>query len=210
MAEKKTEASRQESLTTEDSRAEALRIEIARVEALRAENARLEVLLSEERKKEEEHAESLRLEAAKAREKRAEALRAEEAAISKKAEDAKKSEKYQREKSLQMVRGTFHFPEVPGGCLEFNLKLHKDDDPNKKWTFVDEQSYTVPLYVAKHLRTSGKYPEHAFAQGPDGKSSVKVSRMISRYSFEPDEFVPLEDIGEGQSSKIFTAENVIL
>ena len=128
----------------------------------------------------------------------------------KKHQDKKKTASYEREKSLQLVRGTFHFPEVPGGCLEFNLKLHKDDDPNKKWTFVDEQSYTVPLYVAKHLRTSGKYPEHAFAQGPDGKSAVKVSRMISRYSFEPDEFVPLEDIGEGQSSKIFTAENVIL
>lgn len=123
----------------------------------------------------------------------------------------KKNPTYLRDKDREMVKGIFHFYEVPGGILEFNLKIHKGD-PIEFYSLKDGQIYSIPLGVAKHLNTSGKYPEHEFVPGPDGKqsaSTVKIGRMVSRYGFESLEFLSIDEIGDADPvSSIYTAENI--
>jgi hypothetical protein len=134
---------------------------------------------------------------------------AENAMVSKNTEKKIKNPTYQRDKDRELVKGIFHFYEVPNGILEFNLKIYKGD-PVAFYQLKDGEIYTLPLGVAKHLNTSGKYPEHEHALAPDGKQNIiKVGRMVSRYGFESLEFLPIEDIGDAEPvSSVYTAENI--
>jgi hypothetical protein len=123
----------------------------------------------------------------------------------------KRSSAYQRDKDRELVKGIFHFYEVPGGILEFNFKKHKGD-PIEFYSLKDGEIRSLPLGVAKHLNTAGKYPEHEFIPGPDGKqsaSTVRVGRMVSRFGFESLEFLPVEEIGDAEPvASIYTAERI--
>ena len=123
----------------------------------------------------------------------------------------KKSPAYLRDKDREVVKGIFHFYEVPGGILEFNFKKYKGD-PIEFYSLKDGQIYSLPLGVAKHLNTSGKYPEHEFIPGPDGKqsaSTIRIGRMVSRFGFESLEFLPVEDIGDAEPvASVYTAERI--
>lgn len=118
---------------------------------------------------------------------------------------------YERAKGNELVRGIFHFWEVPGGILEFNHKGKYKGDPVELWVFNDGEERRIPLRIAQHLNTAGKVPEHEHVQTPDGKMVVKVGRITSRFGFESLEFLPIEDIGDSDPvSSVYTAENVIV
>lgn len=101
--------------------------------------------------------------------------------------------KVQRKKDEQPVKGIFRFNEVPGGSIAFVYKAY-DGDEVQKYAFKDGEVCTVPLGVARHLNKSGKYPIHAYKTEEDGKSSIDIGRMVSRYGFQSLEFMDIGDM----------------
>jgi hypothetical protein len=117
---------------------------------------------------------------------------------------------YERAKGNELVRGIFHFWEVPGGVLEFNYKGKYKGDPMEAWVFNDGEERRIPLRIAQHLNSSGKVPESEHVQGPDNKTHVKIGRVYSRYGFESLEFLRIEEIGDSDPvSAVYTVETVV-
>ena len=116
--------------------------------------------------------------------------------------DGKKpSLKFLREKDRQLVRGKFHYNEVPGGVLEFTYNEYKED-PIEKYRLFDGQIYTLPRGVARHLNRNPAYPEYDHVPGnpnmlggfSDDGATMRIKRMVRRCSFESLEFMADEDI----------------
>ena len=107
--------------------------------------------------------------------------------------------KFQRDKEREPVRGKFHFHEVPGGSMEFMFKKFKGD-PLEKFSMVDQQIYTIPLGVAKHLNSNCWYPSYNYKNDENGRPVVTMSEKIRRCSFQSLEFVDIEDVVSAESS----------
>jgi hypothetical protein len=100
---------------------------------------------------------------------------------------------YIKAKDMESVRGIFHFWECKSGVLKFDLMKYKNTKID--WEMVDGQMYTVPLYVAKHLNTTGFVEEEKTVQDPLTLQFRKLKQKRRRYSFESLEFLPPEIIG---------------
>lgn len=106
---------------------------------------------------------------------------------------AKPNYKYLRDKDREMVKGIFHFYEVPGGEMSFSYKCWKED-PVERYNLTDGQVYTLPLGVAKHLNKNCWYPEYEFIRGEDVRSTMKIGKKVRRCSFQSLEFVDIDDL----------------
>ncbi len=116
---------------------------------------------------------------------------------------------YLKAKDLENVRGIFHFWECKGGILKFDLMKYKNTKPD--WEMVDGQMYTVPLYVAKHLNTTGFIEEEKTIQDPVTLGYRKIKQNRRRYSFESLEFLPPEIIGTSTEYEgLVTPDNSII
>ncbi len=100
--------------------------------------------------------------------------------------------KYMKDKDAEMVRGIFHFYEVPGGLLEFPFKEYPGDV--EKYSLEDGKVYTIPRGVARHLNKSGWYPVHTYMQDETGKHTTKIGQKIARYGFSSLEFFDSDDL----------------
>jgi len=123
-------------------------------------------------------------------------------------EKEKPNLKYQRDKDREMVRGIFRFFEVPGGSMNFVFKAYKQD-PVERFDFVDGQTYTIPLGVAKHLNKNGWYPVHSYALDETGKQAMKIGQKVRRFGFQSLEFTEIDDLNIN-NKQIITVENTIL
>lgn len=126
-------------------------------------------------------------------------------------DSAKKKIELQRAKDKEKVRGRFRFHEVPGGILEFVYKAYKGDPVLEYKVSLgtelrDGEVYELPLGVARHLNSSGRIPENMHALDANGKNTVKLKRMVARYGFEPLDFTPVEEVGEPDTSPLYTIE----
>jgi|SRR6185503_19577566 len=108
-------------------------------------------------------------------------------------EQVKVNLKYMRDQDAEMVRGVFHFYEVPGGLLEFVYKAYREDDV-EKYSLEDGKIYNIPRGVARHLNKSGWYPVHAYATDKDGKPVARVGQKVARYGFSSLEFFDSDDL----------------
>jgi hypothetical protein len=113
----------------------------------------------------------------------------------------KPSLKYQRDKDREKVKGIFKFYECPGSELRFSFRKYKED-PVETYKFVDDQIYTIPLGVAKHLNSSGQYPVHEYMQDADGKVSMMVGQKKRRYGFQSLEFVDVDELATAPSEVV--------
>jgi len=118
----------------------------------------------------------------------------------------KKSLRYMRDKDRELVRGIFRFHEVSGGELSFRYKAYKED-PLEKHTFLDGETYTIPLGIARHLNNNCCYPIHRYTQDENGKVSAKIGQKVQRCTFQSLEFVDIE--GLEPAPDIITVEKVI-
>lgn len=109
------------------------------------------------------------------------------------------------DRDLKTVKGMFKFYEIPGGMLEFYFRKYKSV-PTKKYTFWDNQTYEVPLMVAKHLNSSGWYPIHRHAQNDDGTRSQVIGQKVRRYGFTPLDFIV--DAEDELKNSIVTVEKI--
>ena len=116
--------------------------------------------------------------------------------------------KYQRDKDREMVKGIFRFYEVPGGSMSFCFKAYKED-PVERFDFLDGETYTIPLGVAKHLNKNGWYPVHQYAVDEVGKSLMKIGQKVRRFGFQSLEFIDIEDLTLNDK-QIVTVEHTII
>jgi len=112
--------------------------------------------------------------------------------------------KYQRDKDREIVKGIFRFYECPGSQLSFSYRKYKEDDI-ETYTFIDENIYSIPLGVAKHLNTNGSYPVHEYLKDEKGSVSMKIGKKIRRFGFQSLEFVDVEELA-GDQNEIVTVE----
>lgn len=108
-------------------------------------------------------------------------------------EKVKQNLRYQQDKDKEMVKGIFRFYEVPGGSMNFVYKAYKGDEV-ERYDLMDNQVYTIPLGVAKHLNKNGWYPMHAYALDDFGKPIMKIGQKVRRFGFQSLEFVDIDDL----------------
>lgn len=111
--------------------------------------------------------------------------------------------KYARDKDREPVRGIFRFFEVPGGTMQFSFRKYREDEI-ETFTLVDGEVYTIPRGVAHHLSNNCWYPEHKYQMNDSGVHISQVTKKKRRCSFEPLEFMDIDDINELTPSNIET------
>ena len=119
------------------------------------------------------------------------------------------------EEETKLVKGRFRCFDNPGSSVRIQVRKYKGVQMIDK-TMIDEGTYEIPLYVARHLNgidatataingkvNSCSYPIHGFsmkgdqmvqatpAHGPMGETLVPVENVVKRvrrYGFESLEF----------------------
>lgn len=115
--------------------------------------------------------------------------------------------KAERDKDREIVKGVFKYYEVPGGLMEFCFKKYKED-PIEKFKLYDNQVYSIPLGVARHINNNTWYPVHEYATNEDGSPLQRIGKKIRRMAFQSLEFMDTEGMGDN-ISKVVTVEHVI-
>lgn len=121
------------------------------------------------------------------------------------AKKEKPNYEYMRDKDREIVKGIFHFYEVPGGTLRFSYRKYKGENV-QNYELTDGQIASVPLGVAKHLNKEGKYPVHAYTVDKDGNSTMKVGTKVRRFAFQSLEFVDIDEFDMHDSKELVTIE----
>jgi hypothetical protein len=112
-----------------------------------------------------------------------------------KAEEARLRLRREWEVESQMVTGVFRDLEVgPGGNLRFSARKYPWDQTSS-YNFVDGQTYTVPLWVDRHLNENCKWPAYRHNIDPNAKEGEKVQQIIGqwnhRFAFVSSDFIGL-------------------
>lgn len=115
--------------------------------------------------------------------------------------------KIERDKDREMVKGVFKYYEVPGGMVGFCFKKYAED-PLEKYELYDNQVYTIPLGVAKHINNDTWYPVHEYGRNEDGSPLQRIGQKVRRMAFQSLEFMDFEGM-DGNINRIVTVENVI-
>lgn len=137
--------------------------------------------------------------------------------VEQKRELAKKLEAM-RLKDREMVKGVFHYFEVPNGVLEFSYKKY-GKDPVETYQLFDNHIYSLPLGVAKHLNTNVAYPEYEYVKGEDGKmmqgfnnmeaQGMRIRTKTRRCSFESLELIDVTEF-DNAHRKVIEVEQIIV
>ena len=121
------------------------------------------------------------------------------------------NQNFVRNKNKEAVRGKFHFHEVPGGTLSFSILIDKGDKVTN-YTLVDQEVYSIPLGVAKHLNTNCWYPTYGYIGADQIQASLptslygasgqhmKINQKIRRCSFQSLEFLDIDEVNNQVTS----------
>ena len=119
----------------------------------------------------------------------------------------KPSPQYEKDRDAELIRGIFHYYEVPGGMMELVYRKHKGKVEN--YTLVDGEVCQIPVGLARHLNTNCWYPiyEHstvdssmqrgviARSQGsPHKNTMMRIAKKIKRVGFQTLEFTEYENM----------------
>lgn len=115
--------------------------------------------------------------------------------------------KIERDKDREMVKGVFKYYEVPGGMVGFCFKKYAED-PLEKFELYDNQVYTIPLGVAKHINGNTWYPVHEYGKNEDGSALQRVGQKIRRMAFQSLEFMDMDGMNDN-INRIVTVNNII-
>lgn len=128
--------------------------------------------------------------------------------------------KHQRDKERELVRGVFHYYEVPNGVLEFSYKKFRED-PVETYQLFDGQIYSLPLGVAKHLNQNIAYPQYEYIKGEEvigGYNSgygstpamgMRIKSKVKRCSFQSLEFLDVDEL-EMNPQRIVEVDQVLM
>jgi len=133
----------------------------------------------------------------------------------------KKAEKpnfrYMRDKDKVKVKGIFRYYEVPGGQVSFMFRAYKEDRI-ERYDLVDNEIYSLPLGVAKHLNNNCWYPQYGHMENEEGvvggfspnglgkgMQGMRVSKKVRRMGFQSLEFTDVEELNS-PNKEIVTVE----
>lgn len=88
----------------------------------------------------------------------------------------------------KLVKGIFKNLESPGGDLQFAYHKYKGE-PTRVYNFIDGESYTIPLGVAKHINNQCKYKKCKHLVDQNGKPVIAADKPIERYQFVSTDFM---------------------
>lgn len=88
-------------------------------------------------------------------------------------EELRKKIERDRARDAELVTGIFRFLETKGGTLEFSYHIYPDE-PNEVYSLRDEERYTLPRGVARHLNNSCFYKEYKQLNGPVGGPDIRM------------------------------------
>ena len=108
---------------------------------------------------------------------------------------------YQRDKDREIVKGIFRFHEVPGGTMEFSIKIYKGDQV-ENYKFKDGEVCSIPLGVAKHINKNLWYPEYEYVKSEDMQNVAKITKKVRRASFQSLEFIDIADLSPNEQPLI--------
>lgn len=127
----------------------------------------------------------------------------------------RKNLEYMRDRDRELVRGVFHYYEVPGGMHKFDYRGHKGD-AIEKYTLFDGEVATIPLGVARHLNEAPRYPVYEYMPS-DGNSYgtqtevkgvglnrrlMRITSYRKRMGFESLEFRDIEGMENKKLVKV--------
>lgn len=131
-----------------------------------------------------------------------------------KIKDEKPSLTYQRDQDAQIVRGIFHYYEVPGGCMELVYRKYKGQQI-ERYELMDGEMCEIPLGLAKHLNTNCWYPVYEYSQiDPamakgvpiSNRSSkpmqMRISKKVKRCGFQSLDFTEYENMDHRPSQLV--------
>lgn len=126
--------------------------------------------------------------------------------------------KKERDKDREIVKGLFKYYEQPGSFLKFNFKKYKQDQI-EEYILWDNQVYSLPLGVAKHLNTNGWYPEYSYhkddssvkiGMNPSLGNIMRMSQKIRRFGFQSLEFTDVEGLPQvSLQNEVIQVERVV-
>ena len=87
-----------------------------------------------------------------------------------------------RKEDEKMVKGIFKNIESPGGDLTFAYRSYKQE-PIRVYEFIDGESYTIPLGVARHINRQCKYSKSAHLVDKEGRPMIGSGKPTQRYEF---------------------------
>lgn len=114
-------------------------------------------------------------------------------------EEARARLRREWEVESKRVTGVFRDLEVgAGGNLRFSARKYPWDQ-TESFDFVDGHTYTIPLWVARHLNENCKFPVYKHNIDPNAKVGDKVQTYVGqwnhRFAFVSTDFVhvPTQD-----------------
>lgn len=98
------------------------------------------------------------------------------------AEEARVRLRREWEVESQKVTGVFRDLEVgAGGNLRFSARKYQWDQ-TENFDFFDGHTYTIPLWVAKHLNEGCKFPVYRHNIDPNASPGEKVQQMVGQWN----------------------------
>lgn len=94
------------------------------------------------------------------------------------------------EEETKLVKGRFRNFETPGASVRIQIKKYKDVPMFDKW-LSDNETYELPLYVARHLNGVD-----ATAKAVNGKINT-CSHAVHQWKHGMNEELPRSNLGEG-------------
>lgn len=94
----------------------------------------------------------------------------------------------QYEEESRLVKGVFKNLECPGGTEEFQYRKFPQD-PIRKYKLQDGETYTIPLYLAKHINVTCNEKQHQWVVDVNGNKTIDVTRGRQRFQFLSTEFM---------------------
>lgn len=116
-------------------------------------------------------------------------------------EKKQKEIRKQFERDQELVKGVFHFHEVPGGTLTFPYKKYRWEDI-ETYTLVDGQTYTIKRGVAEHLNNGTSYPVHKNILDAAGRPIQSIGERKKRTSFQSMDYIDSIKEDQKQDGKL--------
>ena len=88
----------------------------------------------------------------------------------------------------KLVKGVFKNLESEGGDVTFSFRQYLGE-PIRVYTFVDGETYEIPLGVAKHINNQCRYKKSKHLVDKDGKPMVGAGKPTQRYQFNSTDFM---------------------
>lgn len=98
---------------------------------------------------------------------------------------------YVKARDMEEVECIFRCHEPPGGSVTLTCRPFEGCEYTN--TFVDGQTYKIPLYLAKRMNSQYQgcgtwYPTHAYIMDQNGKPIVSENKKNYRFSFNSSQF----------------------